>query len=143
MISYSVIGKNGRKLSCQWQEYPRAYLNTSMPNFPNHFVVTGPNTGIGHTSAIFVIVFQLIYIMHCIHEIIGNKALAIEPSEIAESEYTTMIHREMSKTVLSYEQCTSWYQNAQGKVIAMFPGFTFTFLRMCKAFKPHHHIIKR
>ncbi|OFA33239.1 hypothetical protein BAE46_00560 [Glaciecola punicea] len=114
-----------------------------MPNFPNHFVVTGPNTGIGHTSAIFVIVFQLIYIMHCIHEIIGNKALAIEPSEIAESEYTTMIHREMSKTVLSYEQCTSWYQNAQGKVIAMFPGFTFTFLRMCKAFKPHHHIIKR
>jgi cation diffusion facilitator CzcD-associated flavoprotein CzcO len=143
MISYSVIGKNGRKLSSQWQEYPRAYLGTSMPNFPNYFVVTGPNTGIGHTSAIFVIESQLTYIMHCIHEITVNNALAIEPSETAENEYTAMIHREMSKTVWFYGQCSSWYQNAQGKVIAMFPGFTFTFLRMCKAFKPHHHIIKR
>lgn len=143
MVSYSVIGKKAQTLASRWQDYPRAYLGTSIPNFPNFFIVTGPNTGIGHTSAIFVIESQLHYIMHCVNEVIENKVIAIEPSEQAEEEYTAMIHREMSKTVWSYGNCSSWYQNAQGKVIAMFPGFTFTFLRLCKSFKPQDHIIKR
>ena len=38
-----------------WHEFPRAYLGTALPDFPNLFIVTGPNTGIGHTSAIFII----------------------------------------------------------------------------------------
>ncbi|WP_395343226.1 flavin-containing monooxygenase [Ningiella sp. W23] len=143
MISYQVVGKNGIELQAQWQEYPRAYLGTSMPNFPNFFVVTGPNTGIGHTSAIFVIESQMRYIMQCIEKLQAPDVLSMEPTEYAEDNYTNMVHSEMEKTVWHYGGCHSWYQNKSGKVIAMFPGFSFNYRLMCKKFKAQDHLIKR
>lgn len=142
MISYSVIGKKNILLKNQWREFPRAYLGTSVPNFPNFFVVTGPNTGIGHTSALFVIESQMRYIVHCMKKIRNNEGLSIEPTEYAENEYTNMVHAEMTKTVWHYGGCKSWYQNASGKVIAMFPGFSFTFRRLCQRFKPADHLLE-
>jgi len=66
VISYPVTGRDGQTLGKFWEQFPRAYLGTSIPGFPNLFVVTGPNTGIGHTSAIFVIEAQMSYIMKSI-----------------------------------------------------------------------------
>ncbi len=141
VISYPVIGKGGQSVQDFWREYPRAYLGTSMPGFPNLFVVTGPNTGIGHTSAIFVIEAQMEYIRRAIQAVQRSKAKAIEVKAQAEHDYTTMIHREMKQTVWQSGGCHSWYQSKSGHVIAMFPGFSFTFRQMAKAFKPAHHVI--
>jgi cation diffusion facilitator CzcD-associated flavoprotein CzcO len=38
MVSYKVVGKNNYELAKVWQDYPRAYLGTSVPNFPNFFL---------------------------------------------------------------------------------------------------------
>jgi hypothetical protein len=58
----------------------------------------------------------------------GKKAISVRPE--AEERYTTMIHREMEKTVWKSGGCKSWYQSKSGHVIAMFPGFSFTFWRL-------------
>ena len=142
MISYSVLGKQGLALSEQWHDYPRAYLGTSMPNFPNFFMVTGPNTGIGHTSAIYVIESQMRYIMKCVEKLQRKEVHTLEPTEFAEDKYTKMVHSEMKKTVWHYGGCQSWYQNKSGKVIAMFPGFSFMFRQKCKSFKDADHVIE-
>jgi cation diffusion facilitator CzcD-associated flavoprotein CzcO len=139
VISYPVIGKGGRTVQDVWAEYPRAYLGTAMPGFPNLFVVTGPNTGIGHTSAIFVIEAQMEYIRRAIEAVQKQGAKAIEVKAEAEADYTGMIHREMKRTVWDHGGCNSWYKSKSGHVIAMFPGFSFTFRRMAQAFKLAHH----
>ena len=141
VISYPVVGKGGRSVQDVWAEFPRAYLGTSLPGFPNFFVVTGPNTGIGHTSAIFVIEAQMEYIRRAIAAVQKQGAKAIEVKPQAEADYTTMIHREMKQTVWQSGGCTSWYKSKSGHVIAMFPGFSFTFRQMAKAFKPGDHVI--
>lgn len=141
VISYPVIGKGGKSVQDVWAEFPRAYLGTSLPGFPNFFVVTGPNTGIGHTSAIFVIEAQMEYIRRAIAAVQKQGAKAIEVKPQAEADYTTMIHREMKQTVWQSGGCTSWYKSKSGHVIAMFPGFSFTFRQMAKAFKPGDHVI--
>ena len=141
VISYPVVGKGGRSVQDVWAEFPRAYLGTAMPGFPNFFIVTGPNTGIGHTSAIFVIEAQMEYIRRAIQAVQKQGAKAIEVKPQAEADYTTMIHREMKQTVWQSGGCTSWYKSKSGHVIAMFPGFSFTFRQMAKAFKPHDHLI--
>ncbi|WP_290903236.1 NAD(P)/FAD-dependent oxidoreductase [Aquabacterium sp.] len=141
VISYPVVGKGGRSVQDVWAEFPRAYLGTSLPGFPNFFVVTGPNTGIGHTSAIFVIEAQMEYIRRAIQAVQKQGAKAIEVKPQAEADYTTMIHREMKQTVWQSGGCTSWYKSKSGHVIAMFPGFSFTFRQMAKAFKPGDHVI--
>lgn len=139
VISYPVTGRHGTTLQAQWAEFPRAYLGTSMPGFPNFFVVTGPNTGIGHTSAIFVIEAQMNYIMKSIQALqkAGKQAIEVKPE--AEARYTHMIHEEMKQTVWKSGGCNSWYQSKSGHVIAMFPGFSFTYRQMANRFKPQHH----
>ena len=141
VISYPVIGKGGKSVQDVWAEFPRAYLGTAMPGFPNLFVVTGPNTGIGHTSAIFVIEAQMEYIRRAIKAVVDRKARSIEVTAKAEADYTDMIHREMKSTVWHHGGCNSWYKSKSGHVIAMFPGFSFTFRRLAQAFKPAHHTI--
>ncbi|MDX1667874.1 MAG: NAD(P)/FAD-dependent oxidoreductase [Limnobacter sp.] len=139
VISYPVVGKGGQRLSDFWSDYPRAYLGTCIPKFPNLFIVTGPNTGIGHTSAIFVIEAQMHYIMKAISEVKAQGAAAIEVKPQAEARYTDFVHTEMEKTVWQNGGCDSWYKSKSGKVIAMFPGFSFTYLQMAKRFKPLDH----
>lgn len=140
VISYPVVGKGAVSVQEQWREFPRAYLGTALPGFPNFFVVTGPNTGIGHTSAIFVIEAQMEYIRRAIAEVLERGVRSIEVKAAAEHDYTTMIHREMKQTVWQAGGCKSWYQSKSGHVIAMFPGFSFTFRQLAKAFKPRHHL---
>ena len=139
VISYPVTGRDGKTLGQFWEQFPRAYLGTSIPGFPNLFVVTGPNTGIGHTSAIFVIEAQMSYIMKSIATLKQKNARAIEVTPEAEADYTQMIHAEMEKTVWKTGGCQSWYQSKSGHVVAMFPGFSFTYRQMAQAFKPDHH----
>ena len=138
-----MIGKNDKKLGDFWQDYPRAYMGTSVPEFPNLFIVTGPNTGIGHTSAIFLIEAQMHYIMSAIEAVTNNKGQrnVIEVKADSEHKYTTMIHREMEKTVWKTGGCNSWYQSSSGHVVAMFPGFSFTYKRWAKNFRVADHTI--
>ena len=139
VISYPVVGKEETALSDFWTDYPRAYLGTAMPKFPNLFIVTGPNTGIGHTSAIFIIEAQMQYIMQSIKNASKKQNQVIEVKPCAEDHYTRMIHDEMKKTVWDFGGCNSWYKSASGKVIAMFPGFSFSYRKLAGNFKPEHH----
>ena len=141
VISYPVIGRDQRTLADAWAEFPRAYLGTAAPGFPNFFVVTGPNTGIGHTSAIFVIEAQMNYIMKSIAALKKAGKRTVEVTAEAEDNYTQMIHREMERTVWKSGGCHSWYQSKSGHVIAMFPGFSFTFRQMANRFDPKHHVM--
>jgi hypothetical protein len=105
-------------------------------------VITGPNTGIGHTSALFVIESQLKYIMNSVERVLHAGAQTIEVLPSAEEEYTAMIHSEMQRTVWKSGGCRSWYQSRSGHVIAMFPGFSFTFRRLTTRFRAEHHAIR-
>ena len=142
VISYPVIGSHGRALSDVWKDFPRAYLGTAIPGFPNLFIVTGPNTGIGHTSALFIIESQMNYIFACLERLDRSQCRSIEVRADAEERYTRMIHSEMERTVWKSGGCHSWYQSRSGHVIAMFPGFSFTFRRLTSRFEPAHHVLR-
>lgn len=141
VISYPVVGHNGQSLKEVWEEYPRAYLGTTVAGFPNFFVVTGPNTGIGHTSALFVIESQMRYILRSISEVLKRKRKTIEVDADAEQVYTRQVHEEMRKTVWHDGGCNSWYKSKSGHVIAIFPGFSFSFRWLASRFRRQHHHI--
>lgn len=141
LVSYPVRGRREVTLADVWSEYPRAYLGTMVPGFPNFFVVTGPNTGIGHTSAIFMIEAQMRYIMRAVRWARERPAGAVEVTAQAEQRYTEMIHREMAKTVWATGGCDSWYKSRSGRVTAMFPGFSFTYRRLTARGRRQDHVI--
>jgi cation diffusion facilitator CzcD-associated flavoprotein CzcO len=142
VISYPVVGRGGQTLADFWRAYPRAYLGTAVPGFPNLFILTGPNTGIGHTSALFIIESQLEYVDACLARLEATGAASVEVRADAEAAWTEEIHREMARTVWKSGGCKSWYQSKSGHVVAMFPGFSFTFRRLARRFRPEHHELR-
>ncbi len=115
-------------------------VSTTVTASVSVFVITGPNTGIGHTSALFIIESQLEYILHCLRRLEHSGTATVEVRADAEERYTDMIHREMERTVWQSGGCRSWYQSKSGHVIAMFPGFSFTYRRLAQRFRPQDHV---
>ena len=61
-----VRGPAGKTLDEVWQGSPRAHLGATVPGFPNLFVLCGPNTGLGHSSMVYMIESQLAYVMEAL-----------------------------------------------------------------------------
>jgi cation diffusion facilitator CzcD-associated flavoprotein CzcO len=50
-----ITGQGDRTLAQVWDRVPCAYLGLSVPDFPNLFLLYGPNTGGGAGSVIYII----------------------------------------------------------------------------------------
>src|SRR3954468_3946699 len=62
-ITEPVTGRRGRTLAERWRETGMsAYKGTTIPEFPNLFMLVGPNTGLGHSSMVFIIEAQVEYL---------------------------------------------------------------------------------
>src|SRR5262249_9475312 len=46
-VMHHIRGRDGRTLGQAWSPTMRAYRGTTVPGFPNLFVLLGPNTGLG------------------------------------------------------------------------------------------------
>src|ERR1700759_429965 len=63
VTSLNVAGREGRKLAPETLE---AYRGVTVAGFPNLFLLLGPNTGQGHTSAVFMIESQIQHVLSCL-----------------------------------------------------------------------------
>lgn len=134
-----VVGRQGSTLEQAFSPFPRAYLGTTVPRMPNLFLMMGPNTGIGHTSALFVMESQLLYVVRAIRTVLGIPTGRIEPTAEAEERYTAWVHRAMRGSVWTDGGCESWYKHPSGKVIAIFPGFSFVYRALAAWFRRRDH----
>ena len=58
-----VRGRGGVDLDDVWADHPVAYLSISIPEFPNFFMLNGPNGPVGNFSLIRIAELQLGYIL--------------------------------------------------------------------------------
>ena len=124
-----IAGVGGRTLA---QALGETYLGTVVPGFPNYFQLTGANTGLGHSSMLFMIESQLSYIIDGIakSEAAGGH-FEVRP-EVA-AAYNAELQRKLPKTVWG-SGCSSWYLDSQGRNLTLWPGFTFDFRRRTRQF---------
>jgi cation diffusion facilitator CzcD-associated flavoprotein CzcO len=136
-----IRGRAGKTLAETWQDGPRAYLGTTVPQFPNLFLLIGPNTGLGHNSMIYMIESQISYILDCLQMMDRRKLQAVEVQPEVEKTFISEMERRMPGTVWA-SGCKSWYLDARGQNTTLWPGFTFEFRRRTRHFDPqHYHLI--
>jgi cation diffusion facilitator CzcD-associated flavoprotein CzcO len=125
-----ITGAHGRTLA---EAFSQTYLGTVVPGFPNYFQLTGANTGLGHSSMLLMIESQLSYIVDGIArtEAAGGR-FEVRP-EVA-AAYNAELQRKLPKTVWG-SGCSSWYLDAQGRNLTLWPGFTFDFRRRTRTFR--------
>jgi cation diffusion facilitator CzcD-associated flavoprotein CzcO len=140
VVVYPIIGKKGITIQEEWSNHAHAYLGTTVPNFPNLFVLAGPNTGTGHTSAIGMMEAQLEYIVRMLQDYQRKGWQSIEIKASVEKEYNQNIQEQLKKTVWHNGGCKSWYQTESGVITTLYPTFSIKFWRDCKQFKPADHL---
>jgi cation diffusion facilitator CzcD-associated flavoprotein CzcO len=123
---FPIAGIGGVDLNEHWTDGAEAYLGTAIAGYPNLFTLVGPNTGLGHTSLIFIIEAQAEHVMQALHALRRNGAKWIDVRQDVQDRFNKRLHERMAASVWA-SGCASWYQTKSGKNTTLWPGFTFTF----------------
>ena len=129
-----VKGTNGVDLNSAWKDGAEAYLGITMPDFPNFFMLYGPNTNLGHNSIIYMIECQVTYILDCLDKLAQNDAASMNLKQSAMAEFADFLKARMDTSVFVRE-CNSWYKNDSGKVTNNWPEFTYVYQEATKQAK--------
>ncbi len=113
MRPMEVVGRNGTALDDVWKEGPFAYLAISIPEFPNLFMLNGPNGPVGNFSLIDVAELQFSYIMQLIEKIRSGSCSEVSASRAAMKRFDAD-RVEAARTTIWQSGCKSWYLDAKG-----------------------------
>lgn len=129
-----VKGRGGRDLGDHWAEHgAQAFLGTSVSGFPNLFLLVGPNTGLGHSSIVFMIESQIALVMRCIRELAKKPGQFIDVKPEVQASYNRQLQKRLEGSVW-HSGCRSWYVDAHGRNTTLWPGFSVGFRRATARF---------
>jgi cation diffusion facilitator CzcD-associated flavoprotein CzcO len=138
-MTTKVHGVNDKPLSDAFRGQLNNYKGTTFPEFPNFFMLGGPNTGLGHSSVIFMLESQLNYVTKAIRLALKDDVL-VEPKEHMAAKWSREIQAKLPGTVWG-SGCSSWYLNAEGENTTIWPDFTFKYRQATRHFDPRDHRI--
>ena len=117
-----VVGRNGVELHEQGDGDARAYMGITVPNFPNLFLMYGPNTNIVvNGSIIFFSECEMQYILECVHLLIEEGHRAMDCTPEAHDAYNEWIDEANLKMVWGVATVNSWYRNETGRSAQNWP----------------------
>lgn len=127
-IAYRVFGRDNQPLSERWANGMQAYATTAVHGFPNLWIINGPNTGLGHNSAVYIAEAQIDYIMAAIEYLDTAGLSALEVSREAEDAFMDHVDHLAQGTVWLGGGCSSWYvDHRNGRLTTLWPEPAYTF----------------
>ena len=120
-----ITGRRGKRLRDAWATGAKAHLGIMVPDFPNFFMLYGPNTNLGHNSIIYMLESQIAHVMRCLKQMDRSKATHVEVADEAYQRSTAGVQRELARTV--WAGCKSWYVDARGHNGSNWPRSTLTY----------------
>ncbi len=137
-----IRGRDGLTLAKAYEDDgARAYLGTTAPGFPNLFLLTGPNTGIGHTSLVVMIEAQLTYILDALRKMQASGVATIEVERAPFERYNDALQSRLGRTVWNAGGCASWYLDSHGRNTTLWPDFTWKYRRATRRFDSENYAV--
>jgi cation diffusion facilitator CzcD-associated flavoprotein CzcO len=118
----NVVGRNGVKIDDVWKDGPFAYNALAVPDFPNFFMLQGPNGPVGNFSLIEVAELQFGFIMQLVEQVRSGVCKEVSPTREAMARFDAE-RRVAAKSTIWASGCKSWYLDADGLPTAW--PFTF------------------
>lgn len=120
--TFKVVGRGGVELHDQWAGDAKAYLGMTVPNFPNLFIVYGPNTNIVvNGSIIFFSECSVRYIVEAMKLLAETGHSAMEPKPAVFEDFNARVDLANAGMAWGVPQVSSWYKNATGRVSQNWP----------------------
>jgi cation diffusion facilitator CzcD-associated flavoprotein CzcO len=134
------VGTGGRDITDAWANGLEAYKGTTVAGFPNLFIIAGPNTGLGHTSMVFMIESQIAYVLDALDRMRKNGWASVDVKPEVQAAYNADLQNKHTGAVWA-SGCRSWYLDARGRNTTLWPGFTFVFRRQTAHFDEQAYVI--
>jgi 4-hydroxyacetophenone monooxygenase len=127
LFPMEVTGRKGARLREVWNDDDaRAYLGMAVPDFPNLFILYGPNTNqvVHGGSAIMWTEFSVTYVMDAIRILLesGAKAMDVKPEVF--QRFTERVDEANRLRAWGFSTVNSWYKNSKGRTTQNFPFST-------------------
>jgi cation diffusion facilitator CzcD-associated flavoprotein CzcO len=126
MFPMEVLGAGGLDLRDVWAGGAHAHLGIAVPGFPSLFVMYGPNTNTSGGSIVVYLEAQAAYIRQALDQVRARGAAAIEVRPEVESESDRVTQARFAGT--AWTRCDSWYRDAEGRIVANWPGYMREYL---------------
>lgn len=140
-----IVGRSGVTLRERWGVHDaRAYLGVTVPDFPNFFILNGPNTNAGHGgSAIHATEFQVRYVMQAIRSLLETGAGAIDVDRDVFLRYNAELDEALSHCIWSHPGMTTYYRNEFGRVVVSSPWKYVDYWQRTLEFDPgdYHRVL--
>ncbi len=115
-----IYGKNGVEIHEQWSEAAEAYLGITVENFPNFFMLYGPNTN-ASASIIYMLEHQAGYITQCVQALKGQNAAAIEIRSDVFRSFNDVVRTRLEESVVAAGNCNSYFKLPSGRIPTQWP----------------------
>jgi 4-hydroxyacetophenone monooxygenase len=138
-----IRGVSGTPLRDVWGvDDPRAYLGITVPDYPNMFVLVGPNTFVAHGgSIIYQAECEMRYVTDCIRHMVENGISSVEVKQDVHDEYNERVDAEHDQLVWSHSGLHSWYRNSKGRVFSPMPWRFVDYWQMTHAFNESEYTV--
>ncbi|HLW45058.1 MAG TPA: hypothetical protein VKR78_02500, partial [Acidimicrobiales bacterium] len=104
--------------------------------FPNLFLMVGPNSGLGHSSIVFVIESQIAYVLDALDTMAKHHIGVLDVTREAQEKWTATIDERSASTVWTGGGCQSYYLDSAGRNVALWPGWSWGYRRRTRRFDP-------
>lgn len=133
--TFDVVGYGGRSLKEEWgEDDAKAYHGLAVPDFPNFFILYGPNTQTGHGGSLITsLEAQLNEIMSLIGHMIADKIGSIEVRRDAYDAYNARVDEAHANMVWAHPGVVTYYRNSRGRVVAPTPFRVVDFWAMTES----------
>jgi cation diffusion facilitator CzcD-associated flavoprotein CzcO len=128
------VGRNGTTLADAWAPRLAAYKGMTVPGFPNMFLMVGPNSGLGHSSIVFVIESQIAYVLSALDVMADRGIAAVDVTTAALRRWTEEIETRSAETVWTGGSCSSYYIDGAGHNVALWPGTSWSYRQRTRKF---------
>ncbi|RMP68564.1 hypothetical protein ALQ18_03555 [Pseudomonas marginalis pv. marginalis] len=128
-----IIGRDGIDLMHTWQHGAYAYKGTTVPGYPNLFLIIGPNTGLGHNSMVLMIEAQVSYILDALRRMQQQRIATLEVKPAVTQAYNQHLQSKLKRSIWNTGGCQSWYLDPRtGKNTTLWPGSTWRFKQLTR-----------
>jgi cation diffusion facilitator CzcD-associated flavoprotein CzcO len=139
-VGKQVRGRGGQLLDDAWRGSPSAHLGATVPGFPNLFLLLGPNTGLGHSSIVYMIESQVAHVMDALRLMRDRDVQTVEVRPDVVERFNERLDVRMEGTVWN-SGCASWYVDATGRNSTLWPDWTWRFRQRTARFEPSEYVL--
>ena len=139
----TVHGRDGVDLHERWDGEARAYLGLTIPEFPNLFLMYGPNTNIViNGSIIYFSELEARYITECVHLLLAESRTSLEVKRDVHDEYNVRVDAANCRMAWGAASVNTWYKNASGRITQNWPFSLLEFWQWTRTPDPADYVLR-